>query len=423
MYFSSFIQAKKIQEAPQAETTGDSKNVSSEFDEQGFVKKIELVLNDYKVILKNLKDYLYNQGRGFYNMGQEDGLKGHPPHSEIHDKAQTEALNFKNMASAELTAVVETLKLQEDSLRDVYNDTIEEKEFLYDQHQALLINEQHLPTLFSSGTSYMYLAIAFVLLIGDIYLSNTLVYQVFQFRLESEQLSAIMTSVGIAFLSAFIKVYYDEHIAISDGSAIMRLNKLNTLPHASSKIWFYIEVTMKFMAKTVILLCIVYLLYKFAAARFEADKAIRLAKAGRVSAMTIELQEITRDVYIGMTTLIPIVSGIFFSIAFRIRQNIALIEKSKNKCADIQTRASKELAELHEAQKYSRIAEKVCRDWIGKEDFVTNSKLYLLSFYSRGHMHGLTASSNKGIIEQMNDFRNRVATKKRVSLTHQPIAP
>jgi hypothetical protein len=367
------------------------------------------VLSDYKSILKNLRDYLQKHALLFSRAGFRDGVYG-TPDIKIEDRAEIDARTFQNVALSELKAIVQSMRDQETDLMAISKATQQklEKELYY--NDILTINKYHIPNLFSWLLCAIYVLVGSVLLVSDFFLSTSLVEKIFDLHPQTQYWIIAMTSVGIACLSTYVKIFYDEYVGISDGLGLNRFNKLmERFEFPNSKI-LKAELLIKFLIKGLIFCSVFLLFYQFAQARYGVFEEIRLSDP--------DVKQISTS-----AMLIPIVAGILFSLSFKIYHNIRALKTSDILSQKLRTISAKEFDSLDECRKYRSIAEGIYDDWVKPHQFYNDCKTYFLSFYSRGYSNGKMKPNyyekNTDIISQMEKLRLDNGARKKYFSTSQ----
>jgi hypothetical protein len=397
------------------------------------------------IALKNLFDTLAKQ---FYNLGKQKGRLGNDDSLTIEALAHSEASLFHERVKAEVQGKVEALEIDAE-FDEEHCKKMKQNYFLQKRYYDAFLNEKMSnPNSFSWLLAGVYLLAGCILLFADCVLTLNLIRIAFDFDVPPEEKFQLMklgteptwpilkhnwqvifTSLGIALLSLYIKIFYDEYIGVTDGNEQLRRKHIIDIVNHEKQMNqkesgekdvieqnLQKEINFKFRVRLIILLSTIILLGLLAALRYYAE--IEQAKIIDSNAQSVfELHPITGLAIFMLTLLFPIVAGICFSLTLKVKQNTNGYTESDASLKEAKKMFDHSFEKHLQSQKRMLHAKATLDNWIKNIDFLTNTKQYMISHYKTGYSIDYVNADQDAalitdIVERMTQFRNKVAARK-----------
>lgn len=411
-------------------------DIPSPFDNLGLSE------GDGNLVPATLKEHFNILYKQFKDLGEQKGRLGHDDIPTIDALAQSEASIFHERVKAEVGGKVDALVINRDCHKthlDKMQSDYEQQKNYYNAFQNERITN---PNSFSWLLLGFYLTVGVTLLFADCVLALNLMSIAFNFSTSQDTAvnltslgtadtwpiikhnwQVLITSLGIALLSIYIKIFYDEYIGPADGNSQIRAKWIvdniaeDTASKSKVKTWLYIEMGLKFLIRCIILGTTLYLLYLLAQLRFYAE--VSLDPQG-----VFALHKETRTTVFLLTLLFPVVAGICFSLGIKVWQNRKSFKRSKNELNLAKTLLDNAITKYQLSEKQLTNAQKTFMDWITPDSFLADTKRYLIASYKNGYWIDYVNPDHNDIItdivERMADFRNKNTARRHYSLLYKP---
>ncbi len=380
-----------------------------------------LQVTEYSKITRILKDHLYQTASYFRNLGHHDGVLGINRPEDINQMAQTYAKAFHEEARAELGGINGALQTEQEFYRETLSRA--EEEYAEEKKHLNFINTHYRynPSTYSKTLLLLYAVVGFFIFIADIPLALELISKGFHYLNSPKHPLAdlffhpratflfnwetFFISFGIAFVTIYIKIYYDEYVANTEAMDIMRREKLREMFNDQEA--FNRELKVKFIVKTLILVLLIVLLAVLSDFRYQSSKILNPASVATPGA---------RLVFFMITLMLPVIAGICFSLSLKIFQNNRSKGKAEKTFAAARTKLDECLKQHGEVEKKQKAVLVILNEWIGKADFIADSMKFYIAYYSNGYHHGiLEPDKYDGITDfytRVNMLRSKSAARK-----------
>lgn len=380
-----------------------------------------LQVPDYSRITRTIKDHLYETACYFRNLGHHDGVLGIVRPQDIETMAKTYARAFHEEAQSEIGGIKQALENE----KQFYSDTLHRAEQEYTEEKKHLDYIKTLyrysPGSYSTTLFLLYAVVGFCIFIADIPLALELISKGFSYltspkfplaNLFFDPLNVFLynwetffTAFGIAFITIYIKMYYDDYVATQEAVDIIRRQKLRTM--FDDQRAFDYELKVKFIVRTVILVFLFALLIVLAWFRYESSKALNPESVSTSGAIIV---------FFMITLMLPVVSGICLSLSLKILQNKRHKRRAETSCEIAREKTDEISKQYRDVERRYNIVKEVYEDWIKKTDFKTEATEFYLAYYSNGYNQGLLEPDKyDGVTDfftRVNMLRSKATAKK-----------
>lgn len=373
-------------------------------------------------VLKMVRD----ASKRYWGMGKSDGVIHRDSTPSISSLAVKDAELLHAMAVEELEGRQASMKQEIRDTEGHISKLIREVKECTEYLHLMLTSSRYSSNSFAWGMAVVYLACGLIILFSDFVLALQLITTGFNEFVNMDypisdlfydplgvffaNWQVILTSLGIATITVYIKVFYDDYLAVSDGTGQLRLRKvLREMGESQERPfwWLAVELALKTVLRLGILASVLYLLYVLAEFRFQALMILE----DNVE-VDNPMNQAAKKLFLWMTLVFPIVAGVCFSLAVKI-----ILNRMKR------TRAVEDL-KLTEAM--HRNEEQRQRELMGKLKEVEAAigfwhkfdlALRLVSIYGLGReradsIHDPVTPDDGGIVERVKRFRDRTVKKK-----------
>jgi hypothetical protein len=174
------------------------------------------------------------------------------------------------------------------------------------------------------------------------------------------------------------------------------------------------EVKIKLAVRILILSCTFLLLFLLSRLRYYAEIALENNPSG----VFTKYPETWWAIFM-LTLLFPMVAGVCFSLALKVWQNNRSYCKSKKGMKNAKKSLEEAIKKHLMSQKQYENAKATLKDWIDTNQFLPNTRNYLLAAYKNGYwvdyVNPETSDTIQDIVERMTDFRNKTAARRNLS--------
>jgi hypothetical protein len=271
---------------------------------------------------------------------------------------------------------------------------------------------------FNLFNAYIYLFSGLAMILADIAVSVNLVAffgvghpkDNSNFLQKLGDMELLFFSLGIALCTVFIKIVYDEYINNKLGQTQLEFLELQNQETAINGKRLRWEYGIKLAVKFLILAGLLFLLYYLARYRtyFTIDKEFKqFAHMGKNQDIS-QLPAVMLKSFIGITLIIPVISGIALSGALKIfanrasRRRVRKLEKTVDKQIDA---LEQELQALIFKQKQ---IEKYQQEWGEKSVKVSLVSDFFAYYYDQGFRQGYRVAHGNDLYKLVEEYRNEI---------------
>jgi len=374
----------------------------------------------------NVLKMLRNASKRYWGMGKSDGAIHRDSTSTISSLAIKDSEMLHAMALEELegrqASMRQEIKDTEGHISKLMREVKERTEYLH----LMLTSSRYSSNSFAWGMAVVYLACGLIILFSDFVLALQLITTGFNEFVNMDypisdlfydplgvffaNWQVILTSLGIATITVYIKVFYDDYLAVSDGTGQLRLRKvLREMGESQERPfwWLAIELALKTILRLGILASVLYLLYVLAEFRFQALMILE-----DTVDVNNPMNQAAKKLFLWMTLVFPIVAGVCFSLAVKIILNRMKRSRAREDLKLTETLQRNEERRLRELLGMFREVETAIGFW-HKFDLA----LRLVAIYGLGReradsIYDPIAPDDGGIVERVKRFRDRTMKKK-----------
>jgi hypothetical protein len=282
---------------------------------------------------------------------------------------------------------------------------------------------------FSRFSAWFAFGVAVLMILADVVISinlvpffgigNPKVTDTFWQRLFNPEL--LLFSLGIAFCTVYIKIFYDDYLGGKLGYLYKHFKEL--CANGVNKWWLSVEFWGRFIVKTFILICLIAMLYYLARYRtyftlYSSDEqdAIKDILDIKTNNIAKDLPQVLLWSFIGITILFPVISGIALSIWMNTlsnRRNLRDAVQDQDKALDLFYSCKDDLLQqtfvLEQLSKY-------LLEWNKREEKIRLISDYFTQHYNQGYKVGYVRANGNDfyqIIEvARNEELNQLLTRK-----------
>jgi|GEM_PF-4972102 len=410
--------AKKEDEQPdEIKTTVETENevdrLSRKLNEL-FSEKLS-ISGDVDSLINNIQSHLHYCGGQYHRAGLYHGESGS---RDFHVRSITDA-----HATLTTERVNSALGAQSDAhdfiIGEKRKDLVQtEQKQVAAARASQTLKDQSVtdPKQFNRVNAWVYLISGFAMILADIAVSVNLVaffgvgnpkgISTFKQKLMDPEL--MFFSLGIALCTVFIKIFYDEYINNKLGQTQRDLYQLEQ--EGISRSSLATEYVIKLVVKFLILTALLVLLYYLAKYRtyFTFDKEFGFINHMRSNQDVSGLPDVMLKSFIGITLVIPVVSGIALSSGLKIfsnRRSMKEVVRQEAQAVEENDRLEEELKSLIFKQKQ---IEKYWEEWKQKPQKVTLISDFFAYNYDQGFRHGYRQTHGNDLYKLIEEFRNEV---------------
>lgn len=405
-------------------------------------------------ISQSFYDKIWHVGASLKELGELDASIGQVPIEEAF--AETQAVQTQDFIKAEVKGEIEKADIDSKTKAKIAED--EEKRLnLFKTYWDKLVRRRELyPRKYSQGLGWFYVTIAVFLILADIPLALELTAQGFDLN-ETEETKfqlvnlfnlnyttannqaptigthvldvllhnwqVLLLAIGIALCSIYIKIFYDDFVGYPADKAILQYRLLHGLDkdvEAQEQVkklkrrrqWI------KFAILLFTILTIVFLgVFRSQSASDAAINNMTTWPGMPPPPANIgEIDIIQLLVFISITLLFPIISGVCFSLGFNAIQNRRELRRVTN---DVTKREKEYLTVMNTHIESVQTLERwqAYISWIDADDFIKKYKQFFVTCYNYGYERGKVSIDNsRDSFERIERIRDRLISKKAFNL-------
>jgi hypothetical protein len=332
--------------------------------------------------------FQFYESTQFIAAGYADGVKG-AKDNNIKSSAGAKA-NFiyehtTSILSGRIKGIQSQLELKNKQIKRVDEEIDDETKFNHKINTLKKKEHRH----FSLPIAIFYIIVGVSMMFADFPISlgisrdfiNLPIDFDFSFVNEVKTPEILLFSLGITFLSIYFKILYDEYI----NKSIIKDEDERPLVGRSLAM-----AGVRLLVQLLILGGLIYLLYNIGSLR------------NALNPLSIKVQKSYKDFveirwvfnyklvsFIGMTILLPLLSGICFSVGLTIVSNVKNLKSSNKSLEDLNEKRQKLEADKDQLDTHQRLLESLRDDWNKEESKITGlENLFVndyLQAYKRGH--------------------------------------
>jgi hypothetical protein len=334
--------AAKVTESPKVSTAenamreGSGINEAIERSGDGAGKELRLDVTDDN-LLHHINTHIEENVRTYRRYGDIDGKNGSRDY-HVSVAAESQATHIVEYINSKLEGKIEGLskeiEYKEQDLSTLTADHVSAKE----HYNRLLAFAEAEPKSFHGLSAVMYILFGLGLMAADIPVSISLVGYLdighvggdAPFMDKLQDIELMVFALGIALCSVYIKILYDEYISTKPPKTLFKVKSAAAMvaeERGSDRTSYYIKLGVKLL----IFAGLLYMLYNLG--------HFRNGYSGMPDNLTV-IQTIEPDIldyrfgsFMGITLIIPTISGICLSIGFTIVVNRRNIRKSRKLAA------------------------------------------------------------------------------------------
>lgn len=379
------------------------------------IKDNEQIVSELLGKLQEYRTYFLLLGRWHGVLGIESDAeatslsKAHSEHIQI--ELETTVDGVKNALERDKNYK----KDERDRIQKEYDD---EHEYL----KYLEVQRRYSSNAFSWPLAILYLVIGVALFISDIPLALNLISSGFRMLVSQNEAysldnlflnpwevfisnwEAFFTAFGIAFVTIYIKMFYDDYVGFAEGANSIRMSKMKNmggdyeLTLAENKRKYYIRL--------IILAMVITMLGILAIFRSES-----------VHLIDPKFQDtwLSRTVFFFITLMLPIISGICFSVSLKTFQNVWRRIKAISDVKKMRKKLENAIRILDEADRKFEVVAALMSKWVKGDRFYNFMIELLRSYYQLGYEQGLrepeTYDGETDYMRRVEIMRNKVLAR------------
>jgi hypothetical protein len=292
-------------------------------------------------LVDNIHMHISEWGNQYYHFGQHHGHVGTRDFqmettAEIHASLVTDRM--VSTVTGRIEALEVTIPRYKAELKDK-SDYLDWCRKELQEQTELKMNDSRQFNLFNAWFSF---GVAILIILADIAISLNLVSffgignldadASFWDKLKDPEL--LLFSLGIAFCTIYIKIFYDEYIA---GKFGYHQHHFRQMVKDEAKLhWLRAEFWTKFAVKFIFLIGLLTTLYYMARYRTyftvygetEGGAIQQVIDTGKMT----DMHEVILYSFIGITMLLPVISGVALSVWLKVLSNRRILKDAANNC-------------------------------------------------------------------------------------------
>jgi len=336
----------------------------------------------------------------FYVKGKQDGILG-----KKSDKVGEEAkLNAETLQQITISTISKRIGLAIERINYLKKQDSEQSLELSSRQEYKMLLETdkaYLPRMFRRHYAKFYFIIASVLLIADILLSYQLAPDMFSLP-ENDDWLKYPISLALALIAFFVKVFYDNYIGFPDGSLRMRYKKISLQLNDGNNGWLNTELILKVIFNLAVLTALIFSFYFLGQSRFV------ILQKDDADLATADIKWL----FILLNILLPVISGILFSISHRTFMNIKSLQEINSELEVFNSSIQSVKNELGLMESEKCELETYLQSWVQTIGFVDQFAIVFNSSYWEGYKEGYLnpqdVSSGDDLITIVQKMRNRL---------------
>ncbi len=365
---------------------------------------------------EEIRSDFHIQIRNMAIAGFNDGVSGTKTDSHLKIAAE-KADEFHREFYAHSKGKLETLSNEIHSKQKVVNSKWQQATLHHSYQNYLQHHYKFNERGNTIGEFLLYFLLFGVIFLADIPLAVETVKRLYptymtnkQFSLSSiwQNLEALLTAVGLAASSIYIKICYDEfvgkkygHAVISEKKFVELFNesgsKMEELTEAEKAKIDKHEKTVKVIKGTIFFFTLVVIVVMGIFRKYAWMQSQHMI--GSINSWVLTLA------FISLTLMFSIVSGICLSVALNAWTNYKRLRRCKNENTDLEKEFLKESSELAGLQGEHERFVATLEQWGDREAWVTKVREFLAAYYAMGYNEG---RSDPGYFMKHLDFFGRV---------------
>lgn len=318
-------------------------------------------------------------------------------HLELAAKSQAEMIvsDVNSKLNGRIKGYDTLLEGKINDRRDANDSYIAQK----DKYEEFLDYSQHETRNFSRLLMWVYLIFAIVLLLADLPVSLSLVgyFRIghtagnayFEEKIQDPEL--LMFSLGISFCTILVKILWDEYINTRLGSAQMTFDKLRTkYPHYT---WsFRLEYWFKVLVKALLLAALFYTLFNLGKFR-NAFSSIDVLNTDILKKES-NIKDVVFKSFMGISVIIPIISGICLSMGLFILGNIRNLRALRKSRDQYYTKLNEKRNEVETTTKQREELVPFAAEWSAPVKIESITRLFI-SAYEGSYKYALLTVTDR----------------------------
>jgi len=385
--------------------------------------QIENFTGDDAILSENIQQHIVIYGDSYYEIGLNNGKVGARDFS-ISKTSDIHAALISDRVFSTLYGRVESLKYaileKENSLKKVEKEVDQIAVSKADMEQRKVDDSKSFQLFF--GFLYVFFGLAMIL--ADVAVSINLVSffgignidEDASFHDKINDWELLLFSLGIAFCTVYVKILYDEYINSKLGLKLAEIKRLTTA--SLNKSWLVAETIFKAVVKLFILAGLLYLLYYLAKYRTyftimnkQTGVEDSLNQISGISSLT-DIKKILLNSFIGITVIIPVISGIALSIGFRIFSNIIALKNITKRHEDIGKKYASGKEEVVILTQRVKKMEKYSEEWMKRDAKIQQISDYFSERYNQGFKVGYRGHFGNDLYMIVEEYRNEMINKE-----------
>lgn len=407
-----------------------------EQDFQTRLDNIQGISQNDETLVITVNTHIMATSEGYYRvLGLADGQIGSRDY-QILSSATTHAERITSLVRSKVSGRIQELggsvKDQERQLADKDAVCSHSAEVLSEIEEE----EREDDKSFNKMQAWMYILFGLFMILSDVAVSLNLVnfFGIGDNAKEGTGLWSKLTdgelllfSLGIAFCTVYVKILYDDYINTRAGSGYVL--QQNLVKKGMSVASLKMEAVFKGVIKVIILIGLLWFLFSLAQFRaFHTKNDINAvhdvsssSDAESIGDTEVNKNEIAEDKqkgieqdryllysFIGLSLMVPLISGISLSVGFRILQRNRMLDKARSAVDIAREERAKCYAELKNL--ISREAEfsAFFKDWERADSKITNIATFFANLYQQGYREGYRSYYGNDLYVLVEEYRNEL---------------
>jgi hypothetical protein len=387
------------------------KEASPGFTEDASV--VESLHREYALLFTHLDERDHAIWHKYHLLGVEQGRQGAEDRN-IQKLAEVDARHLQEMAIAEMTGFERLISEEETKTRVQCEEVKSDHGRAVNYLEFLKNNQRCVPSLYNDRIAQYYLYVGLILFLTDLFLSWLFVDAIFSLRENSEFYLRLVLTTGLGFLTFYIKVFCDYFLGVGDGMGRFRYKEL--VRFIGDKNTWRIDLSM-------------FLKGFFSFLVFAAVISIfALLAQTRYDSFIKEHTELSSSVwvkwlFVSISIFLPIVAGIFFSLAQKIANNSSGLDEAIEEEIEIKKKLADYHYQINLCRQYLTVITGYRERWLSHGEFLLQTITWYSHAYEQGYKDGLihpeTSEKYTDPIAAMEVLRNKMMVRKSVSALNQ----
>jgi len=378
--------------------------------------KTQTSLNvDADKLTNAIYNFQHYEKRLFETYGIYDGIKG-VKDKNIGSSSKVRASfiveHSRSILAGRIQGLESEFKLKTTQIEEIAEKIKEEKDFNDEINELNRTEHRN----FSYWICVFYIIIGFFMMIADFPISLGISKYFIELPIESLDASfldkiknpeILLFSLGITLLSIYYKILYDEYINISPFRRRFRKEQLDKLGQLGDRFYAFLRLSIKLG----ILVAVIYLLYHIGEMR-NALNPLSITPSDSIKSFVTEQQVFYFKLvsFIGVTILLPLLSGICLSVGFTVGSNRGNLKESNNRLRRLEESKRNIEVEKTKTETTKDMLECLRKEWDHKEIKLADLQQLFVNAYYQGYRQGhrntfkydIYENANSLFIDQMN---------------------